>query len=196
MKATTKATKPTTTNTVSDITISSDIKKQITQVINAHNAVITKQDILNTKALSLFNIIVKESISLRKQVIVHEGLKDESDYKYNKVSKALKEVKEDSYYHSVVDTAIKYLKSGYSVMFLDKVRLSLVKKLIDIKPTKASVKATKDNKELEALLNETIAKRNLEEKKAKQALLSEPTKDFLKSLSSAELIALSAYFKA
>ena len=58
----------------------------------------------------------------------------------------IKLVNKDVYFHSVVDVAIHYLKSGYTITFLSTIKLSTLKKLHDVKPTKASVKACKDNK--------------------------------------------------
>jgi len=190
----TKATKATTPT--NDLKVSATFKKSVTQIVSANNAVNKANTTLETKSLALFNATIKEAITLKKEVIVKSEIKDINDYKYNQISKALKAVNKDSYYHGVIDTAIHYLKSGYSVMFLDTVKLSLIKKLIDAKPTKALVKKCKDNKELETLLNKATATNHSNKQTAIKAKLSTNGKKVFDNLSTEDIALIKAYFNA
>ena len=185
-------------NNTPALTISATFKKEVTKVIAANNSLTKANESLETKSLSMINVIVKESIVLKKEVVVPKTILKENlnDYKYNAISKALKAVNKDKYFHTVIDTAIHYLKSGYTISFLSTVKLSTLKKLHDVKPTKASVKACKDNKALETILSAKASLNHTNKQKEIKAKLSTNAKKLFDSLSVDDIALIKAYFVA
>jgi len=176
------------------LTINAAFKKEVTKIINANKSLNNANEKLDTVSLNMFNLVITNSIAMKKEVVISDSIKDINDYKYNQISKALKDYKEDAYYHKVIDNSIHYLKSGYSVSFLDSVKMSLITKLLNVKPTKNKVKECKDNKELEILINTAIAANKTKEQKNIKDNLSTELKELLSKLSDSDKLALKAYY--
>jgi len=177
------------------LTITKEYTKQVALIIKANNTYIKQTELIDTKTLNMFNIIYKEVIALKKLVEVPKNIKSSnSDYIYNTVSKALKEVNDNSYYQSTVTLAISYFKSGYSISFLHEIKITNIKRLLSVKPTKSKVKLCKTNKDLLELLDNIAVENLVATKKTNLANLTPHLKEILAKLSDEERVLLKKFY--
>jgi len=186
-------------NKTNTLTISPAFKKEVTKLINTDKKVNEFTDKRETNSLTMINIAVGEVLELKKQVIVPATIVKENhkSYKTREVKKALIALSDNNYYKSIVDTAIHYIESNYKLDFKsdESISLTLLKRVLDEKPTKKSVES-KTNKEIKEILDTNKANKKTATQKEIKAKLSTDAKNIFDKLSTDDIALIKAYFAA
>ncbi len=204
MKNTTKAPAANKTTKVTpatkaeqNIIISSDFKKEVTKLVSNDKKVFEYTDKRENNSLSMINKSVDEIITLKKQVVVPASVTLIKEYKTRIIKKALLELNSNPYYKSVIEVAIHYINSNYTVDFKgDKsISLATLKRVLDEQPTKASIKG-KNNDDIRTILDTNKANSKTKKQLAIKGKLSAAGKKVFDSLSVDDIALIKAYFTA
>jgi hypothetical protein len=177
------------------ITLSKEFRSEVRKVVNNDtkvNEYTTKRD---TESLTLVQNVLTEVITAKKDIVVPKTISDVNQHKYRLIKTSMKQVSDNSYYLTVLDIAFKYLNSGYTVNLKEN-KLSTLKKLLDVKPTKASVKKCNNNNDLEALIKDTLTKQKESKKEELKTKLPKNILDILSDLTPEQYSDLKHYLEA
>ena len=177
------------------LNISKELISNISSVVITSmkaNKVIEERD---SKGKSLINNILDEVILLKKEVEVPEKVEDINAYKLRVIKHNLKELNANKYYLQILEVAFKYLTSGYSLN-INKTPLNTIKQVLDLKPTKASIKKASNTKELTEILNKLKLSNKSKETKELKESLSKDVLEYINTLKPDDIVSLKRYLNS
>jgi len=180
-----------------NLIVSTDFKKEVTKLVSNDKKILEYTDKRENTSLSMINKSIDEIISLKKQVVVSETIVNKKDYQMRIVKKALLKLNDNSYYKSVIDVAIDYIKSNYTIDFkgTKSISFATLKRVLSEEPTKASIK-DKNNEEIKSILDANKSKEVETTKKDLKGKLSTKAQKFYNELSPADYATFKALFRA
>ena len=174
------------------LNVSKDFKANVRRVVNADIKVNEYNNKREAEGLTLVQSVIKEIISLKKQVDVPKNVRDANEYKLRIIKHSLKEISTNAYYLKILDLSFKYIRSGYTVNFKE-ITVPLLTKLLELKPSKNSVKSCKTLQELKELVHKKEVELKQGKKKELKEKLPKAISSLLESLNPEEFAILKKY---